>query len=458
MKELHGDRRNGHTGRVLIIVENLPVPFDRRVWMEATTLKKQGYGVAVICPAGKGYLAAYEELDGIHIYRHELPPEVSSPIGYLREYASALAAEFRLARLVKRRHGFDVIHACNPPDLIFLIAAWFKLFYGTRFIFDHHDLNPELYESKFGRRDIFYYGLKIAERLTFALADLVISTNESYRAVALTRGKKRPEHVHVVRSAPDLSRFARVEPNHAFRRGKRYLVGYLGVMGEFDGVDHLVRTADVLVNGRGRKDIHFCLIGNGPMLPGLQELVATLDLTEYVEFTGRISDEELIERLSTCDVCVSPDPPNPLNVKSTMNKILEYMALERPIVQYDLPEGRYSAAEASLYVPPGEPDYLANALASLLERERDRMRMGHYGRSRMESELGWRHQVPKLMRAYASVLHVPEPRTDLVPRVATEPAPSLRLYTLHRADVEQPSYVREWTAEENGARENEISM
>jgi glycosyltransferase involved in cell wall biosynthesis len=390
------------TGRVLIIVENLPVPFDRRVWMEATALKRSGYEVSVISPTGKGYESLYEEVDGIRIYRHQLPPERSSALGYVREYAHALWSEWRLARKVHKERGFELIQACNPPDLIFLVSLWFKLLYGTRFIFDHHDLSPELYESKFKRRGVFYYILRLAERLTFLSADVVIATNESYQEVAVLRGKKPPEHVHVVRSAPDLSRFRKVAANSIYRRGRRYLVGYLGVMAEFDGVDHLIKVVHELVLNRARTDIHFCLIGSGPMVEGLKKSASDLNVQDYVEFTGRIPDTELIERLSSCDVCVDPDPLNPLNNKSTMNKILEYMALERPIVQYDLLEGKRSAGEASLYAEPDNIQDFATKIEILLANPDVRLQMGCVGLQRMLEQLEWKHQVPKLLNAYAN--------------------------------------------------------
>lgn len=388
-------------GKVLIIVENLPVPFDRRVWMEATALKRAGYQVSIISPTGKGHESLYEEIDGIHIYRHRLPAERSSALGYIREYGFALWSEWRLALRIKKERGFDILHACNPPDLIFLVALWFKAFYGTLFIFDHHDLSPELYESKFNRRGVFYHLLRLAERMTFLTADAVISTNESYKEVAVARGKKRPEHVHVVRSAPDLSRFRKVAANPAYRRSRRYMVGYLGVMAEFDGVDHLIRAAHELVANRGRKDIQFCLMGSGPMLEELQKLTKDLAIDDWVEFTGRISDKELIERISSCDVCVDPDPLNPLNDKSTMNKILEYMALERPIVQYDLVEGRRSAAGASLYAEPNNIADFATQIETLLSKPEESAQMGRIGLQRMVDELEWKHQVPKLLKAYA---------------------------------------------------------
>lgn len=391
-------------GNILIIVENLPVPFDRRVWMEATTLKKAGYGVSVICPTGKNYKEKYEEIDGIHIYRHDLPPEVSSASGYIREYSSALWSEWTLARRVKKEHGFDIIHACNPPDLIFLVAFWFKLLHRSKFLFDQHDLNPELYESKFNKRGFFYQALRIAERLTFALADTVISTNQSYKEIAMTRGSKKEEDVHIVRSGPDLSFFNPVEPNPEYKNGRQYLVGYLGVMGEFDGVDHLVRAAHELIVNRGRTDIQFCLIGSGPMLESLKALAEELGISDYLEFTGRIPDQELIERLSSCDVGVNPDPLNPLNDKSTMNKILEYMALKLPIVQYDLVEGKRSAEEASLYADPNNIPDFATKIEELLADEARREQMGEIGRDRMENKLEWRHQVPKLLNAYEQTL------------------------------------------------------
>ena len=391
-------------GSVLIIVENLPVPFDRRVWMEATTLKRAGYQVSLISPTGKGCESLYEEIDGIRIYRHRLPAERSSPLGYLREYASALWSEWRLAHKVRKECGFQVIHACNPPDLIFLVALWFKALYRTHFIFDHHDLSPELYESKFNRRGLFYQLLRLAERLTYASAEAVITPNESYKEIAMVRGNKRPEQIHVVRSAPDLARFKRVTADPTYHRGRRYLVGYLGVMAEFDGIDHLINVAHELVVKRGRRDIHFCLIGSGPMLESLKVLSEELKVKDYLEFTGRIPDAEVIKRLSSCDVCVSPDPLNPLNNKSTMNKILEYMALERPIVQYDLLEGRRSAAGASLYADPNNVDDFATKIESLLSNPDVRSQMARLGLQRMVESLEWKHQIPKLLKTYADTL------------------------------------------------------
>lgn len=390
----------GNPIKVLIIVENLPSPFDRRVWMEATTLTESGYEVSIICPKGKGYEKSYEVIDGIHIFRHPMPTEISSVIGYLTEYAAAIFWEFYLAHRVWWKRGFDIIHICNPPDLLFITAGWFKLIKGVKVIFDHHDINPEMYEAKYGRRDIFYYGLRLVERLTFALADTVISTNESYRNIALTRGNKKLEDVFVVRSGPDLSRFQPVQTNPAYKNNKQYLVCYLGVMGEPEGIDYLLESIRHIVYDQKRQDIHFMLIGSGPMLKEMKHLALQLKVDEYVEFTGRISDEELLARLSSCDICVNPDKKMPYNDKSTMNKIMEYMAMGKPIVQFDLMEGRYSAGEASVYAKGNDSLDFADKILELLADPERRAKMGAIGMQRMKEKLEWRYQIPTLLKAY----------------------------------------------------------
>ncbi|AOX03951.1 glycosyltransferase WbuB [Moorena producens PAL-8-15-08-1] len=389
--------------KVLIIVENLPVPFDRRVWMEATSLQKAGYQVTTICPKGNGFDKDYEVMEGIHIYRHPLPPEESSVTGYLREYSWAVNWQFRLARQVWREQGFDIIHICNPPDLMVLVAGWFKLFRGVKVIFDHHDLAPEMYIAKYGRKDIFYHGLRWAERLTYATADMVISTNESHRKVALTRGGKKPEQVVVVRSAPDLERFRIMPSNPSYRRGRDYLVGYMGVMGEPEGIDYLLRAIRYIVQEKKRQDIHFMLIGSGPAAESLKALSKQLDLTDFVEFTGFQTGEALLERLSSCDVCVEPSPTSAYNENCTMNKILEYMALGKPIVQFDLREGRHSAGNASVYATPNDELEFAEKILELLNSPEVIETMSAEGRRRMEEMLEWRHQAPKLLDAYRKV-------------------------------------------------------
>ena len=389
--------------KVLIIVENLPVPFDRRVWMEATTLRRAGCHVSVICPKGNGFEEAYEVIEDIHIYRHPLPPEESSVVGYLREYAWAVGWQFRLARKVWKEQGFDVIHICNPPDLLFLTATWFKLFHKAKIVFDHHDLSPEMYIAKYNRRDIFYFGLLCAERLTYMAADIVISTNESHKEVALTRGGKRSENVFIVRSGPDLSRFHLMPTDDRYRKERRYLVGYMGIMGEPEGIDYLLRAIRHITTEKARHDIHFMLIGSGPAADSLRKMAVDLGISDFVEFTGFQTGEDLLSRLSSCDVCVEPSPTSAYNENCTMNKILEYMALGKPIVQFDLREGRRSAQNASLYAKPNDEIEFAEKIVELVDDPSQRATMGKEGRFRMETMLEWQHQVPKLLEAYETI-------------------------------------------------------
>ena len=397
MTESAGKRR-----KVLIIVENLPVPFDRRVWQEATTLERAGYGVSVICPTGKGHEARRETLKGIQIYRYRLPLEARGMAGYLIEYSSALVAQFYLSIKVLFQHGFDVIHACNPPDNIFLIGAFFKLF-GKKFLFDHHDINPELFEAKFGKRGFLYRALLFVERMTFMTANVSIATNESYREIAITRGRMDPDRVFVVRSGPDLDRVRPMPANPALKKGRDYLVGYVGVMGEQEGIDYLLRAVRIIVRDRGRDDIHFGLVGGGTELQQMKHYADELGVAEYVTFTGRVPDEPMLEMLSTADVCVNPDVANAMNDKSTMNKIMEYMALGKPVVQFDLTEGRRSALDASLYAKQNDETDFANKIIELIDDEARRKTMGEYGRRRVEEELQWSFEAPKLLEAYEAL-------------------------------------------------------
>lgn len=390
--------------RVLIIVENLPVPFDRRVWQEAGALRDAGAAVTVICPLGNKADKRSETLDGIRIYRHPMPPEADAAPGYLFEYAAALFWEFTLTCRVFFTRGFDVIHGCNPPDLIFLVALPFKLL-GKRYVFDHHDINPELFEAKFSRQGgLLLNGLKLVERLTFATADMSIATNESYRRIAIERGRMRPEDVHVVRSGPDLRKIACVPPDPKWRNGRNYMVGYVGVMGEQEGLDLLMESVRRIVQVMDRQDVQFCLVGGGSSLAKVKELAAGMGLADYVTFTGRAPDTVLLEVLSTADVCVNPDRVNPMNDKSTMNKIVEYMALGKPIVQFEVTEGRYSAGASSLYARPNDPTDMAEQIMALLDDPERRAEMGRIGRERVETELSWEHQKPKLVQAYRRLL------------------------------------------------------
>ena len=388
--------------RVLIIVENLPCPFDRRVWQEARTLTSAGYGVSIICPKGKGYEKSYEEIDGIAIHRHSLPVEADRWYGYAVEYLWAFFAQMFLSMRVLVGRGFDVIHACNPPDTIFLVA-WFYRLFGKKFLFDHHDINPELYEAKFGRRDFFYKLMVLLERITFKTASVSIATNESYRRIAIERGGMPPEKVFVVRSGPSLERLKILPPSPALKNGRKFLVGYVGVMGRQEGIDLLLQSARYIVKEKGRKDVHFGLVGGGTELDALKAMAQELGVADYVTFTGRVPDAELIAMLNTADVCVNPDVANEMNDKSTMNKIMEYMALGKAIVQFDLTEGRFSAQEASLYARKNDPVDMADKILSLLDDEDRRRSMGNFGRLRVANELSWDHEVPKLLTAYEAV-------------------------------------------------------
>lgn len=392
----------GKRRRVLIVVENLPVPFDRRVWQEATTLAGAGYQVTIICPATPDYPKRFEVIDGIHIHRHPLPTEAEGAWGYLLEYGAALFWELCLSLRVAFGRGFDIMHACNPPDLIFLVGLLFKPF-GKRFVFDHHDINPELYEAKFGRRGAFWRLMVLVERLTFRVADISIATNESYRRIAIERGGMDPRRVFVVRSGPKLDRLRILPPEPALRRGRRYLVGYVGVMGKQEGIDLLLETVRVIVRDHGRDDIQFGLVGGGTSLAEMRQLANDMGIGDYVTFTGRVSDAELLAMLNTADVCVNPDVANAMNDASTMNKIMEYMALGKPIVQFDLTEGRFSAGEASLYARRNDPADMAAKILELLADPGRRERMGAFGRTRVEQQLEWRYEAPKLLAAYATL-------------------------------------------------------
>jgi glycosyltransferase involved in cell wall biosynthesis len=391
-----------HRAAVCIIVENLPVPFDRRLWQEARALRDAGFKVSVIGPKGHGFEQSRETLEGIEIYRHPIW-EASGPLGYLAEYGWALTAEFFLALKVYLRTRFRILHAANPPDTIFLIGLFFKLF-GVRFIFDHHDLNPELFEAKFAKRGFFYQLVCLAERLTFRTADVSIATNESYREIALARGGVNPERVFVVRSSPDLKQIRRLPPRPELKEGKASLVAYVGVMGPQDGLDLLLDSIEYIVKRRDRRDTLFVMIGAGTELPPLKALAAQKGLGDLVKFTGRIPDLELAAYLSTADVCVAPDPLNPMNDKSTMNKILEYMAFGRPVVLYDLTEGRRSAGEAALYARPNDPPDFAEKIIKLLDSEALRRQLGGIGRKRMEEELSWENEKKVLLAAYETAM------------------------------------------------------
>jgi glycosyltransferase involved in cell wall biosynthesis len=395
----HGHAAPGRGRRVLIVVENLPVPFDRRVWAEATTLAEAGYTVSVISPTGKGCEETYEYLDGVHVHRHRLPPEGHGPLGYLREYGAALWHETRLALKVRRARGIDILHGCNPPDLIFLVA-WALRPFGVRYLFDHHDICPELYETKFGRRGLLWRLMVLVEWLTFRTATVSIATNESYAEIARQRGGMAPEDVFVVRSGPKIEKLELRPARDELKRGARHLVGYVGVIGQQEGLDLLVAAAEHLIRTMGRDDVHFGIVGGGPALEEVRAEVTAKGLDAHFTFTGRASDDLLLDMLNTADVCVNPDRATPMNDLSTMNKIMEYMTLKKPIVQFDLKEGRASAGEASLYARHDDPLDFAEKIAVLLDDPEARARMGEIGRARIEGGLSWAHSAPVLLAAY----------------------------------------------------------
>jgi glycosyltransferase involved in cell wall biosynthesis len=385
--------------KILIIVENMPVPPDFRVWKEARSLQKAGYQVVVLCPKDRGFNKTYEFLEGVHIYRHPMPMEGNTPLGYILEYLSALVMEVVFSWWIYFRRGFHVIQGCNPPDDIFLVALPFKLL-GVKYIFDHHDVNPELYYSKYERKDLFYRIQTWLERATFIFSDVVMSTNNSYRQIAIMRGGKLPENVFVVRNGPDPTNFKPVPPKAALKRGKQYLVGYVGNMSAQEGLDILIDAA-VHIKNLGRTDVHFTCVGGGPGLPSLRKLVEEKNIGDMMTFTGRIPDAELLDILSTADVCVNPDKPCQMNSMSTMIKIMEYMALAKPIVQFEGTEGRFSAQEASLYSDGADhaADF-AQKILWLLDHPEERLRMGEFGRQRIERELAWEYSVRNLLAAY----------------------------------------------------------
>lgn len=399
----------GRAKHILILVENLPLPFDRRVWQEARALRDAGYRVSAICPMLKGYTSQYEELEGINVYRHPLPlgDEEQTARHYAREYGAALYHQMRLAMRIYRQDPFDAIHACNPPDLLFLVALPF-IPLGVRFIFDHHDINPELFRVKFAKmtpiKRLLYQAVLFAERLTFFFSRRAsIATNQSYKQIAIKRGRMHPGRVFVVRSAPDLARFVPVPANPRWKHGKKYLVGYLGTIGPQEGLHYLVEAAAHLKAKRPQNDIGYVVIGDGPTRQDVMNLAQRMGVADDIQFPGRVDDATMIEAMCSCDVCVNTDLATEMNDKSTMNKIIEYMALGRPIAQFDLTEGRVSAGLASVYARQNDAIELAQHVEHLLESPTLRRQMGEYGRRRVEEKLAWKYSIPILLDAYETL-------------------------------------------------------
>ena len=386
----------------MIIIENLPAPFDRRVWQEACTLRDHSARVSIICPKTKGYTKRYEKIEEIEIYRHPLR-EGNGAFGYLVEYLQAFFWEFFYSWKIFFNKRFDVIHGCNPPDLIFLIALPFKLF-GVKYVFDHHDINPELYISKFEKKGVFYRLMLLFEKLTFLSANFSIATNESYKEIAIQRGGMDPEKVQVVRSGPRLDRLQIIPPVAAYKKGRKYLVGYVGVIGEQEGLDLLLESARHILDRRN--DVQFGIVGGGTHLEKIRKLAAEMGISEYFDFYGRVDDRKMLEVLNTADICVNPDKPTAMNNLSTMNKIMEYMALKKPIVQFTLKEGKYSAENASLYAENTDPKDFAEKIITLLDNESLRNAMGSAGYKRVLEKLSWDYEKGKLISHYKNILGV----------------------------------------------------
>jgi glycosyltransferase involved in cell wall biosynthesis len=375
--------------------------------MESTTLTEAGYQVSVICPKGK-YKKYYEVLDNVRIYRYQLP-SLESVFGHFLEYAIALPVTFLLTWVVLFREGFDVIQSANPPDFFFIIGGFFKLF-GKKFVFDHHDLMPEICDARYTgwKHKLTYTLSRWSERITFQVADRVISTNESYRRIAIERGGVNPDLVTVVRSGPSLKKFVLVPPKEKWKNGRKYLACYLGVMGANDGIDYLLRSIDYIVHHFKRDDIQFVLIGSGDLQSKMKVYCTQLGLDDFVEFTGRVSDESLLEIVSSSDIGMAPDPKDPLNDVSTMNKIVEYMALGKPIVCFDLKEAVISAGEAAVYAAANDEKDFAQKLIELIQNEELKKKMGKLGFERFRKELAWDHQKEKLIGLYSELLDLPK--------------------------------------------------
>jgi glycosyltransferase involved in cell wall biosynthesis len=401
--------------RVLIIVQNLPVPFDRRVWLECRTLTEAGYQVAVVCPKGPGD-PVYTVHEGVELYKY--PPYASSggSVSFFVEYLYSFLATLWLTARAARKGRFLAIQSCNPPDIFWPIGMLFRLVQGSRFVFDHHDLCPETYQSRFpDGSQVLYRALRFLERRTVRSADHVISTNGSYRQVIMKRHRVPSNQTTVVRTGPDSTRLKPVNPDPGLRRGRSYLVAYIGVMGPQDGVDIVLKLADIVVNQLHRKDISFTLIGSGDCFAELNEMRDRLRLADFVEFTGRVPDETVAAILSSADVGISPDPKNPLNDLSTMNKTMEYMAFALPVVAFDLRETRASAGDAGVYATPNDVDELATLLIDLIDDKPRRRAMGAAGRRRVEQELAWSHQAPHYLSVFEGLRRSKSQARDVDP-------------------------------------------
>lgn len=390
-------------GKVLMLLENNPYEFDVRVKNEARALVRGAYRVSVISPSPPG--AKFREtVDGVHLYHFPAAPNGRGLLSYLFEYGYSIAATFAISLYVFLREGFDIIHAHNPPDAFFSIAAIYKLF-GKRFVYDHHDLSPEMYRARFrhGGNRFIYEALVSMEKLSCYLADHVIATNESYRAMEIKRGKVPASQITIVRNGPDLERLQSMEPDTALRLRAGTILGYAGIMGTQDGVDYLLRALHHLANDLDRRDFYAVIVGKGNALTHLKALAKQLSIEEYVWFTGWVQDADLVRYLSTADICLSPDPSNPFNDRCTMIKMMEYMALGKPIVAFDLPEHRITAQDAAVYARANDELDFAMKIAVLMDEPELRQKMGRIGRERIDAELAWSYQEKHLLDLYKTL-------------------------------------------------------
>ena len=396
------------TRSCVIVVENLPVPFDRRVWQEAQALHRAGWTVSVICPTNADFPKPFEIIDDIAIYRHPLPPEGRGAVAYFREYSTALLHEFRLLFRVHRERGFSIIQACNPPDLIFLAALPFKLI-GKRFIYDQHDVSPELFIVKFGRKGLLYRALLFFERMSYRTADRVIAANATFKDIAISRGGKTPSQVEVVYGVPDRKRIHRVEPEPGLHGGRKFILGYVGIINEQDGVDHLVRAVAHLVKVIGFRDFRVVIVGSGPALELVRSLASVLEVEDFILFTGYLKGETLLAYLSAFDIGIIPDPLNEANDLMSMNKVFEYCALGIPTACYPLKETKRLLGEAGVYAPSHEPEGLAEACLKLMGDEALRARSAAAAARLSAESFVWENEARKYVATYERVL---SPKAD----------------------------------------------
>jgi len=385
--------------KVLLVLENLPVPHDRRMWQVATSLQRAGYHVSVISPRPPED-PEYCVLEGVHLYRYPMPPPTHSVGNFVKEALYCLWHTFRLSKRVEREQGFDVFHVGNPLDIFWSIGLYYKA-RGKKFVYEHRDLCPELYEVRFKKRGLFYHLQVLFERWSYQLADMIIEMNESYRQNALERGKADPEKIVIVRSGPRASEFMPVEPDLSVKRGKKHLVCYLGIMGPQDGTDIFVKAAHHIVYTRGYRDVHFLAIGSGDCLEEVKQLAQELNLNNYITFTGFVRERDLLLRyLSAADVGVASDPDNTYTARSTMNKIIEFMAVGLPIVATQSIENKWSAQEALISPPDDRPESFGDTILELLMDEERRRFMSQYGRQRFLDCLSWERSEQVLLTAY----------------------------------------------------------